>query len=156
VDANEKSSSNSLLVPNETPVGSNTICHNGYPSILISKNGMPFSPQHKDNDVGLFNIGEQLSHMYMGSNTHSFTRSLSRASKLGATIVTHSRLPNHAINFNNLKAMSFWCSSAYKFCPSYDAIKFNKSVFAIPFKTTSSFSWQDIGAIVPLMVDHFK
>jgi len=106
VDANEESSSSSLLVPDETPASSSTLCHSGSPSRLTGRSGMPSSPRHRDNGVGLFSLGEQLSHRYMGSSTHSFTSSLSSASQLGATVGTDSRLHNHAINLNNLEAMS--------------------------------------------------
>ncbi|CAK9214821.1 unnamed protein product [Sphagnum troendelagicum] len=106
VDANEESSSSSLLVPDETPGSSSTFCHSGSPSRLTGRSGMPSSPRHRDNGVGLFSLGEQLSHRYMGSSTHSFTSSLSSASQLGATVGTDSRLHNHAINFSNLEAMS--------------------------------------------------
>ncbi|CAN5965566.1 unnamed protein product [Sphagnum jensenii] len=62
VDANEESSSSSLLVPDETPASSSTLCHSGSPSRLTGRSGMPSSPRHRDNGVGLFSLGEQLSH----------------------------------------------------------------------------------------------
>ncbi|CAM6042936.1 unnamed protein product [Sphagnum compactum] len=62
VDANEESSSSSLLVPDETPASSSTLCRSGSPSRLTGRSGMPSSPRHRDNGVGLFSLGEQLSH----------------------------------------------------------------------------------------------
>jgi hypothetical protein len=106
LDANEENSSSSLLVPDETPASSSTLCRSGSPSRPTGRSGMPSSPRHRDNGVGLFSLGEQLSHRYMGSSTHSFTSSFASASQLGATVGTDSRLHNHAINLNNLEAMS--------------------------------------------------